>query len=247
MPIGVTRSLDSWDVFNSYVERNLDVSAYSAAHPDDVLVVAGPPRFDSIDTGQANGITSLLPIGQIQQASISSQLPVQPTKALGSTRKFFLMDTATNNITLARLVMNGRNLVRAMYHVAVEAGIDVGDPAIIGTPASYSGRANQQWWCNLDSPIYRLPVGIGFIMKDRGGSAIGGMYAEVVHLNSWNLSFASGQSAVVENCTMVCDRILPFQLSNSVGQLASLFDAAQNIPNENQLEVGRAGVQDNIN
>lgn len=246
MPAGVSRNISSWDVFNSFVERNMDTSPYSAAHPDDVLVLAGPPRLDSIQPGATNGVGSLLALGQLQSVQMSSQLPTQPTKSIGSTRKFFLKDTAMNQLNLARLVMNGRNLTRAVYHSAVEAGIDVGDESVIGTPASYSGRDNQQFWVNLDSPIYRLPVGLGFLLKDRGGTSIGGMYCEVCHMQSWQLAFASGQSAVVENCSFLYDRMLPFGESSQVGALAALFDAALDLAGNTAEEKSRVGAVDNI-
>ena len=246
MANGVTRNVDTWDVFNHHVERNLDHSAYSAAHPDDVLVLAGPARRSSIVPSATNGVGSLFSLGQIQMGQVSSSLPIQPTKALGSTRKFFLMDSAMNQIQLARLVMNSRNLLRALYHSAVEAGIDVGDPSVIGTEASYNGRSNQQWWINLDSPIYRVPIGLGFILRDRGGSHIGGMWCEICHIQQWSVQFASGQSAVVENCGLVCDRILPFGDSSVVGQLAALFDVALNQAGLTADAKARAGATDNI-
>jgi hypothetical protein len=224
----------------------MDTAPYSSAHPDDILVVAGPPRLDSVNLGATSGVGSLLAVGQLQQASLSAQIPVQMSKALGSTRKFFLKDTAMYQIMIARLVMNGRNLVRALYHSAVEAGIDVGDPAEIGTPASYSGRENQQFWVNFDSPIYRLPVGLGFLMRDRGGSHIGGIYCEVTHLQSWQLAFSSGQSAVVENCSFMCDTMREFGDSKTVGALAMLFDEALDLVNNTIEEKIRAGEDDDV-
>ena len=246
MSNGVTRNIESWDNLNHHVERNLDNSAYSQAHPDDLLIVAGPARRSSITPGETNGPGSLFALGQIQQVSIQSQQMVQPTRAVGSSRKFFLIDSTMHSISLARLMMNSRNLLRALYHSAVEVGIDVGDTSLLGTPASYQGRENQQWWINLDSPIYRIPIGLGFILRDRGKSQIGGMYCELCYINSWNIGFAAGQGGVVENCSIVCDRILPFGGSTGVGELANLFDDAMNLTGLTADEKDRAGEIDRI-
>ena len=47
-PIGITRSMGAtWRMQDNYVERIMDNAAYTAAHPDDTLVMAGPPRVPS--------------------------------------------------------------------------------------------------------------------------------------------------------------------------------------------------------
>lgn len=246
MSADISRNIDTWDVFNKHVERDLDNAAYSAAHPDDVMFLAGPARRRNVVPSATSGIGSLMSLGMIQMANITSALPVQPSKALGSSRKYFLIDSAMNQITVARLVMNSRNLLRAIYHSAVEAGVDVGNRAIIGTEASYQGRENQQWWVNLDSPIYRVPVGLGIIMRDRGGSHIGGFYAELCHITQWSLSIASGQAAMMENVSIVCDRILPFGDSTTVGILAGMFDTALGDSSITASAKDDAGITDNL-
>jgi len=224
--LDVTRNIGTWDVFNHHVERDMDQSTYSAGHPDDVLLLVGPPRLSSVKSGETSGVGSLMALGQIQMASLSSSVPLQPSKGIGSSRRYYLMDSPQNMIQMTRLVMNSRNLLRAFYHSAVEAGIDVGDRNLIGTEASYTDRKNQQWWVNLDSPIFRLPIGLGFLFRDRGGSHIGGVYAELARLQQWSVQIASGQSALMENVSLMSDRFLPFGDSAHVGDLAKLFDKA---------------------
>lgn len=244
MTTQVTRTIDNWDAYNNHVERQMDNAAYSAAHPDDVLFLCGPARKSRIVPSATSGPGSLMALGAVQMFNASSQLPVQPTKGIGSSRKFFLIDTDSNQVQISRLSMNHRNLLRALYHSAVEAGIDVGDRSIIGVEASYKGRDKQQFWTNLGSPIYRLPIGFGMAMRDRGKSHIGGYWFELGHITSWNITVASGQASIVENVTLTFDRILPFGDSSTVGRLAALFDAALGEPNLTADEKARAGATD---
>lgn len=242
----ITRNINNWDVYNGQVERDTDNAPYSAAHPDDVLFLAGPARRASVVPSATSGVGSLMSLGLIQMANIASSLPVQPSKGLGSSRKFFLIDSAQNQVSVARLVMNQRNLLRALYHSAVEAGIDVGNRQIIGYEASYAGRDKQQWWVNLDSPIFRLPIGLAIVLRDRGGSHIGGFYCELAHVTQWSLSIASGQAAIMENVSIICDSILPFGDSSVVGALAALFDTALGDPQLTANAKADAGASDKL-
>ena len=86
--LGVTKGIDGWNSQKNNVERLMDNASYTAAHPDDTLVLAGPPRFSDVQLQKTSGWDSLLPIGMMQTFQLTSQKPTQPLMAIGSGRSF---------------------------------------------------------------------------------------------------------------------------------------------------------------
>ena len=119
-PIGITRSLGTWNFNRNHVERMLDNSTYDAAHPDDTLILAGPARR-SVARAERTSARSLRALGLFQSFSMQTQAPIQPMMAIGSARSFFLRGKSQSSWSIQRVLMNGLNLLRALYHNAVEA------------------------------------------------------------------------------------------------------------------------------
>ena len=134
-PIGVTRSLGTWGFNNRHVERMNDNASYDAAHPDDTLILAGPARR-SVARSDRSSARTLRALGMFQTFSMQSQAPVQPMMAIGSARSFFLRGKSQSSWSIQRVMLNGLNLLRALYHNAVEAGVNV-----VTTAAFITGHA----------------------------------------------------------------------------------------------------------
>ncbi|MFB3077587.1 MAG: hypothetical protein ACE1Y4_06225, partial [Lysobacterales bacterium] len=153
MATGITKGIDTWEMQDNYVERFMDNAAYTAAHPDDTLVLAGPPRIPTSD-GDNSIQDKMMAIGHLQQVQFQQQKPTQPMMAIGSGRSFFVSGKAQGSATMGRLFVNGRNLMRILNHNARQAkqgALNVGDFDDI--PASESEK---QFWVNLDSELYLI-------------------------------------------------------------------------------------------
>jgi len=208
MTLGVTRGIGTWKAQKNNVERLMDNSAYTAAHPDDTLVLAGPPRFASVSLDSTTGWNSVLAIGMLQTFQISSQKPTQPMQAIGSGRSFFVSGKSMTTWRIGRLLANGRNLLRILYHNAVAGGVPVAafdDPTV-----PEGGSANTLFFCNLDSELFYVPFGLGVIFKDKTNSTIGSFYVELSMISTYTLGFTSGQNMVLEDVGGMCDRLFPF-------------------------------------
>lgn len=207
MPIGITRNLTqgSWRLQDHYVERLMDNAAYTSAHPDDTLVLAGSARLDTVDTGATEGIKSLLAIGMLQTFSIQQAKPTQPVQAIGSGRSFFISGKAQGSGTLGRLFVNGRNLLRVLYHNARAGNLNVQN---FDDPAAKDYKA--QFYTNLDSELYLVPWGLGCVFRTKAHDFVGGFYAELCMINSWGIAFQAGPTAIMEQVTFMFDRLLPF-------------------------------------
>lgn len=215
MPLSVTSSLSNWQFQKTHVERNLDSSAYEAAHPDDTLVLAGPTRLTDADTSDSNNPNQvpLLPIGMVQQVTWSQQKPTQPMMAIGSGRSFFTSGKATTSWSMARLLMNGRNLLNVLYKSALAKGIKIAE---FDDPAAAAN--NSQFYTNLDSELYMMPFGLGMLFRNKAHDWVGAFYGEACVINSYSIGVSAGQSMILEQVSGVCDRILPMSLTAVSGK-----------------------------
>lgn len=211
-PIGVTKSLGTWNFQKHHVERMLDNATYDAVHPDDTLILAGPARRDVVSPTTPR---TLMALGMFQSFGMQTQAPVAPVMAIGSGRSFFLRGKSQSSWNLMRVMINGRNLLRALYHNAVEvAGLN---PNLFDDPASLT--RNSQYFINLDSELYYIPFGLAIVMRTKSRTLVAGCYLELCMINSYGSQIQAGQSMVAENVSGMCDRILPFEASDSIGRI----------------------------
>jgi hypothetical protein len=203
--MGITRGLTTWKFQDNYVERVMDNAAYTAAHPDDTLIMAGPPRTPD-PTGTVKAIDSkLLAIGHLQQVQFTQQKPTQPVMAIGSGRTFFVSGKAQGQCTLGRLFVNGRNLLRILNHNMRSSGMDVSK--FDDRPAKSSAR---QYYINLDSELYLIPFGLGCLFRDKIHHVLGGFYSELSMITTYAIGLTAGQNMVMEQVNVVFDRLMPF-------------------------------------
>lgn len=214
-PIGITKGVESWVFQQNHVERHMDNAAYEAAHPDDTLVLAGPPRKHSLNgsgasTGAAaGGVGSLLAIGMLQSVQFTQSKPTQPMMAIGSGRSFFVSGKAQTQWNIARLFVNGRNLLRVLYHNAIAAGVDVSK-----MDDQAATTRNSQYFINLDSELYYVPFGLAAFFRNKAHAVVGAFYCELSMINSYAIGMTAGQNMILENVSGMADRLMPFELSS---------------------------------
>lgn len=204
MALNVVKSLATWTFQDSHVERNLDSAAYEAAHPDDTLVLAGPPRHNQL-TGNTPYET-MLPIGMVQQISFQQGKPTQPLMAVGSGRSFFTSGKAQTSWSAARLFMTGKNLLRILHNNSV-----TGTTAINAQTLDDQAAVAEQgdYFINLDSELYYIPFGMMCLFKNKAHDFLGAFYVEMCMIASWAASINAGQSQIMESVSGLADRILP--------------------------------------
>lgn len=204
MALGVVKNFDTWKFQESYVERVMDNAAYTAAHPDDTLVLAGPARKVNITQGGAIG---MLAIGMLQAVNFTQTKPTQPMMAIGSGRSFYVSGKAQTQWTMGRLFVNGRNLLRVLYHNAIQGGVD---PSLFDDQATDSTAQGQKYFINLDSELFLIPFGMGCVFRDKTHGFCGGFYGELMMITSYAIGWNAGQNLVLENVSGMADRLLPF-------------------------------------
>lgn len=206
-PNAVTNATD-WKFQNSYIERLMDHSALTAAHPDDTLILAGPPRYHK--PKDTNIFEEMLPIGMVQQMQVSMQKPTVPAMAIGSGRGFYLSGKAQGTASIMRLFVNGRNLLRALASNAIVAGIDVtkfDDIAGVVKDAKF--------FTNLDSELFLIPFGLAVLFRDKVHNDLGAFYLELCMINTWSIAVGAGQNMIMENVNILFDRAQPISAAGA--------------------------------
>lgn len=215
-PLGISKGPSTWKTNSNHVERPLDNASYDAAHPDDAIIWAGPPRKGVVQPGRVGGRT-LMSIGLVQSFGLQQSAPVTPMMAIGSARSFMLRGKAQTNFSIQRAMLSGRNLMRVLYHNAVETpGLDASQ---FDDPAALS--RNSGFFTNMDSELFYIPLGLAITIRSKSRTYVGGMYLELGMLNSYSLSIQSGQGMIGEAAQGLCDRIMPYQASDAVGSLST--------------------------
>lgn len=209
-PIGVTKGLQTWSFQGNTVERVTDNASYDNVHPDDTLLLAGPARGTGgvVQAAPGPGMT-LLAIGFCQSFNWTSTASVQPMMAIGSGRSFYMRGKSQTQWQMSRPMMNGRNLLRALYHNAVAANVPVenfDDKPSLGRTDAY--------FMNLDSELFYVPFGMAMIMRSKAHALISAAYFELCMIGSWGGGFTAGGSNVLEAVSGLCDRVIPFAPSD---------------------------------
>ena len=81
---GVVTTVSDWKFQNSYIERLMDHSALTTAHPDDTLILAGPPRLIKLIDCESSILSKLmLQLQDEDQFSDSVRSPLLYSKDIG--------------------------------------------------------------------------------------------------------------------------------------------------------------------
>jgi hypothetical protein len=196
MGLSTTTSIDTWDVQNGCVERLTDNIAFTAANPDDALVLVGPPRYSAATQ------SDLYPVGLLQQFQFSQGRGVQPMQTIGSGRAYFTAGKSTVQFSIGRLFCKGPNLLKALMSNAEKAGVDLkkfGERPISNNATNFA--------VNLDSELFLIPFGLQVIFRDKSNNNLGGVYLELCMIQNYSLGLAAGQNVIMENVSGMADRL----------------------------------------
>lgn len=190
-----------------FIEHSHDQSTLSLVTPDDSLVFVGPPRLVGTNRDQ------FYAVGFVSSFNYTEAAQVQPMKAIGSRRHIFSRTNAPVSGSIARLMVLGSNMYRALYALSEF-------PDSIKDRNSYfavgANGDNSSWYTNLEEDIFRIPFGLGIIynspatMAENSDKSAGAEYIEMIQLNSRSVGFQSGQAMIMEQVSFMADRVIPW-------------------------------------
>lgn len=212
MPLGITKGLTTWRFQDHHVARVMDNASYTAAHPDDTLVLSGPARSDIARADSVDGMSlaSLMAIGGLQSFQFNQGKSLQPMMTIGSGRSFFVGGKAQGSASIQSIFMSGRNLLRTLHHNARSQRLKW--TQFDDIPAYTDDAA---FLTNLDSELYLIPWGLASLFRSKMHDNVGGVYLELCLVQSYNLGAAAGQNMMAEAVSLLFDRAMPFSADNA--------------------------------
>jgi hypothetical protein len=215
--------ISEWE--GQYKEQSIemlhDASMFDLVSADDSILIAGPARLaDSYRGAEANG-TALYVIGVCQNFSFNETSQIQPFKGIGSRRHLFTKTNSPVSAQMSRMLFNGKNLALALYSSTATQenlfsdGSGTNDKAVQGGDSI----SDAKMLTNIEEDLYRTPFGLGIIYhsprsahdaNSGTGTAVGAEYIECCYLQSRSASVQSGQTVVMEQVSIIADRVVPW-------------------------------------
>lgn len=188
--------------------------------PEATLIAAGPARLSELGNGSPQGLAGLVtPIAVTDNVAVNQNKMLQQIFEIGSRRSYFVSGHTTGTVSLSRPMFNGPSLLRLLTsstqdHDDLEnnAGLATigGDQA--GQPLN-QGQA--ELYINLQAEIFDRPLGLLFYMIDQRNAPYGAMYVEDANIQAHAFNIAAQALTVVENVSMMFDRIVPVAVTES--------------------------------
>lgn len=219
-----------WSPYTSFVQAGLVDGAYvNAGH---TLLAAGPPRIANIGgaaafaqaisgSGQAaNQI--VLPIGLIQNFSVSHNRQFSRIFEIGSERSYFISGRTVGQLGLGRIYYQGASLLRILYAYYQDLVPATFVPAMFPN-AGAASMANphdviippgyENIYINLASDLFTQPIGILFYVRDINQDSLGAVYFESCYVPQHGMNTDSQGVLVQESVGIQFERAVPVAIS----------------------------------
>ena len=213
--LSIITAADEWQskYRDAFLNTSHDRSQLTLVHPDDCLVMFGPPRLADAR------VAEMMPLGFLQSLQFTETRSVQPMKSIGSRRHIFAATNAPVQGSIGRLLCLNPNLARLAYAPQDTNGVfNEGDPYVNagnitdGVAGDTSGLSTRAWYTDLEEDLFRIPFGLGIVYNSpisaSAGSSTTAEYIESCVFTSKNIALQSGQAMVMEQISFYADRVV---------------------------------------
>jgi len=198
-----------------------DIRADSFINASTVLISMGPPFFSQAASSSLGSSSkdAFYPVGVVDQLTVGQAKDVQRLFEIGSDLSYFIHGRTTNNLTIARTLYNGPSLLRvAMAYYPKDKlpslsiydsfdQLNVNLPNDVPEITSPPGVGN--FWLNLQSDLFKQPLGILLLARNQDGSTYGSVYLEECHIAGHQFTIQAGSTIIGEGCQMLFQRVIP--------------------------------------
>ena len=239
-------SFSGWDFSNYHVQKELAGGQFVSAETS--LIAAGPPEISpgniysaAASTGTGVAVSTVYPIGLIENAGLSQSKQLQKIFEVGSSRSYFIPGRVIGSVNLGRIFYYGPSLLRVMYAYyynnsnSINIGTAPGSATITlddgsstinplarlldsGTTGFHKVKnspGEDYFYVNLVSDLFNQPTGLAFYFKDASFNSVGAFYLEQLYIQGHQFSVSSGSVLVMEGAAGQYDRIVPIKLLNT--------------------------------
>lgn len=223
-------NFSDWSPYSNFVQAGMQDGRYVNA--GFLMIAAGPPRIANIGgaaafgfalsgTGQAANQV-VLPIGVLQNFSLSHNRQFMRIFEIGSERSYFISGRTVGQIALGRVYYHGASLLRILYAyyqdtispTVVEAmwpnagAASMANPHDVIIPPGYDNI-----FMNLASDLFAQPIGLMMYIRDVNQDSLGAMYFESCYLPNHQMSTDSQGVLLQENVGVQFERGVPVTVS----------------------------------
>lgn len=236
------QGLANWKFRSQHVQRELESQDF--INSSTTLIAAGPPRI--VSPGELRGVPNsatqrtsavyLFPIGIIENMTIVSNRQIQILFEIGSKRQFFIPGRVVPQISIARTLFNGPNLLRALYAYYPASLIHPRVTSLTQTSTASFKELLQSpieeipgfmdFFVNLNSDLFDKPFGLLMIMKNQRGQPYSSFYLENAFINNHQLTVNASSTLTAEGTTIQFERIVPIDIGAQAAQIRSSAELA---------------------
>jgi len=237
--------LGDWDFNNFHVQAGITGGKFIGAHS--TLIAAAPPKLtmaSTIGQGQVLPVTTTnpsskrsessmfaWPIGVCENVGIGQNKQLTRLFEIGSRRSYFIVGRNIVNLSLARTMYDGPNLLRALY-AYWPTSLLPSDGNGIAQLLSTQGLSDRfkavqrqpgyaDFFINLDSDLFDNPFGLFMMFFDSLKDPYGALFVEDCHIQNHQFGVSSQANLVGEGVTVQGDQLLPVNIG------AVNFDASR--------------------
>lgn len=238
--------LNEWRFRSRHVQE--DLTPQDFVNASTALIAAGPPRILPVGTipgvptspGTSQPLPNVLlyPIGIIENVGITSNRQLQILFEVGSKRLFYVPGRVIPQVTLARTVFHGANLLRALYAYYPKSRLNPNVRQLLNESPVVEGRllVNQiedqpgfgDFFMNLNSDLFDHPFGLAMILKDEAARPYASVYLEMAYINNHQITVNASSTLVAEGATIQFERVVPIDIgANKIDELLAKTDQKQ--------------------
>lgn len=223
----------TWD----FKSRNVEFTAFDANKTitaESVLIAAGKPTLSqgtSAATAGAGASTSfeIYPIGLVENFGLTMGSNLQRIFEIGSQKSVIIPGRVIGTATIARIIYDHHTLLRVLYSLyAVQNGDNTADIDKIkdqndvqvfsdGTMTSVISKrlpGYDEFWLNLDSDIFRYPVGLAIYFKNKAETTTGGIYLENCLIGGSQITINAGTDVLAEGVNLQFTEAVPIRIKD---------------------------------
>ena len=203
---------------DAFLEQSHDFSELSLILPDDCLVLVGPPRYPFWNVSNATKA-----LGFLQGVTISQTSAVQPLKAIGSRRHIMAKTNQPVSVQINRMMFTSGTLLGSLYSVISSSTGHINDNQTYkaGTISTLSDIKNGkgEMYTNLEDDLYRIPFGLRIFLGSptivANETTKPSILIEGCTLQAHTMSLNSGDAMVMEQVSIVADRVVGWERSSN--------------------------------
>ena len=204
-------TLHDWNFQEKHVNPDIDMSTGGAISSKSAIIGVGPHQLVTGASSTPSIVQDVQLVGSIVSITHGQAKQIQQLMEIGSELPVTITGRTRGTISIAAMMFNGPNLLKAMVQyneVAPELASDIASIQDSTDAAGYD-----DFYINLASRVFNYPTGLLLMLRTNMGINYGAIYLEDALIASHNWSFSAGGNILSEGISMTYDRLVPVKVS----------------------------------